>query len=94
MAEYKGVPVCLAGVARVDGGLFAFSELRDHDAPKMTVYRTARALFEKIKKTGPVIIADPEQLRLDIAKNAPRFLESLGFYRIDGGLYRWDNLPD
>ncbi len=91
VVEYKGGKVALAGTVRISPfASLAFSNIRETDAPKITVYRTALKLFEKIKTTGSVIIADPNENEPAIAKGAPAFLKSLGFHEIDG-VFRWDN---
>lgn len=90
--DYKGETVCLAGVTiHRNMPALAFSELRDHDAPPITVYRTAIKLMEKIKTLRMKVIADPANNPLAIACNAPRFLRALGFTEQEGGLYIWDN---
>ena len=91
VVEYKGKKVALAGTVRISPfASLAFSHLRETDAPKITIYRTALKLFEKIKTTGTVILADPNENIPEIAKGAPAFLKSLGFQDMDG-VYRWDN---
>lgn len=91
VVEYKGEKVALAGTVRISPfASLAFSHIRETDAPKITIYRTAVKLFEKIKTTGSVIIADPNENEPAIASGAPAFLKSLGFHEIDG-VYRWDN---
>ncbi len=75
LALYKGKPACLAGLIMERGGCIAYSEMKDCDAPKMTIWRTARALLDLIKSVGVPMYAacDPENLRTN------QFVERLGF---------------
>lgn len=89
VVEYKGDTACIAGVARIDARtLLAFSHLAEGvKVPDITVWRTALRLFGKIKNIGLPVIADPDKN----IPGAPRFLERLGFYPIEGGLFRYEN---
>lgn len=85
--DYHGKLACIAGVIRVNPyDLLAFSDIMPGiEAPKATVWKTARQLFENIKGLGLDIIADPD---CNIGR-APVFLRRLGFHEINGGLYKW-----
>ena len=72
VAEYNGVPACLAGVY-INGALATgFSELKG-DIPKKAIYRGGKMLAEKFKELNIPIQAE--------AKNG-KFLERLGFTMI------------
>ncbi len=87
-AEYDGRLACIAGVTRVNPyDLLAFSDvMQGIQAPRLTVWRTAVKLFGNIKSLGLDVIADPN---CNIGR-APEFLKRLGFYEINGGLYKWE----
>lgn len=76
LALYRGKPACLAGIIMERGGCIAYSEiLPDCDAPKITIWRTARALLDLIKSVGVPVYAmcDPENVGTN------KFVERLGF---------------
>lgn len=77
VAHYKGVPACLAGVTVERGGHVAFCDIKQNDAPKMTVWRTAKVLFNHMKSLGLPMMAiycDPELQRM-----GQEFVKRLGF---------------
>lgn len=85
IAYYKDQPACFAGVTLERTGAVAFCDIRKNDAPKLTVWRTAKAMFEKIKNLGLPIVAiygcPAEQRR------GQSFVKRLGFeyaYTYDG----------
>lgn len=77
IAYYKDQPACFAGVTLDKSGAIAFCDIKENDAPKMTVWRTAKAMFENIKSIGLPMIApycDPENQR-----SGQSFVKHLGF---------------
>lgn len=76
LALYKGVPACLAGLIVHRSGCIAFSEIAPGiDAPRMTIWRTAKVLFSLIEQ-----LKLPMQAACDIGDTAAhRFVEALGF---------------
>lgn len=76
LALYKGIPACMAGYRRDPGGYVAFSDVKPWvRAPRMTVYRTAKAMFDAMLATGVPLITAAK----GCGKQAPKFLASLGF---------------
>jgi len=76
IAFYRGMPACLAGVIMETGQYpVPFSDVLPNKAPKMTVYRTAIALFELIKSLKLPLFTGTEGCK-------SKFLESLGFVYI------------
>lgn len=88
LALYKGIPACLAGLIMERGGCIAYSEMKEGNYPKKAIYRTARALFERIKSIGVPIHTVCENNERNRA-----FIERLGFIfkRMHDGkeLYIW-----
>lgn len=83
LALYKGEPACLAGIIIQRGQIVPFSDVKpDIDAPKMTVYRTAKELFRLIKSLNLTLTTGTEGCR-------SKFLEKLGFKHI-GPLNGWE----
>lgn len=81
VAEYNGEIKCIAGITKISNGYYlAFSEVKEHDALAMTVYRTAKKLFEKLKSCDVPIVAIPDERFI----NSKRFLFSVGFHEQDG----------
>ena len=78
IATYKGIPACVAGLVIEQGGCIAYSHMKPVGAPKMTIWRTARALLAHIEGLGLPMVA-----QCDDAAGA--FLTRLGFKR-------WHNL--
>lgn len=78
VAFYKGAPACLAGLIVEKGGCIAFSEIKEGiKAPKITIWRTARALMERIKGLNL-----PMYAACDFNdKMAHEFVKRLGFSR-------------
>ncbi len=88
--EYEGETVCLAGAVNTGhGSVVAFSSMKEIAVPKITVWRTALKLFEKIKSLGLPVIADTRH-NPEYINNSPAFLERLGFYEIKEGVFRYD----
>lgn len=76
LALYKGMPACLAGILVEKGGCIAYSNLKPGIvAPKVTIWRTAVALLEKIKGVGLPMYAGCQFHD----KMAQAFLKRLGF---------------
>lgn len=76
LASYKGVPACLAGIAIRPGQIVPFCDLKDNiNAPKITIWRTAKELFRLIKSLNLPLTTGVECHR-------SRFLEKLGFKHI------------
>lgn len=76
VATYKGKPACLAGITLEKGGTLVFTEiLPDIGAPKMTVWRTAKALLECIRSVGLPMYTACQESNLD----AQAFVQRLGF---------------
>lgn len=76
VAKYKGKPVCLAGITLEKAGTLVYSEIMpDVDAPKMTVWRTAKALLECIRSVGLPMYAACQSDNFD----AQAFVQRLGF---------------
>lgn len=77
IAYYRGMPACLAGVMLEPGKAVPFSDVLPNKAPKPTIWKTARVLFENIKSLNlPLTTA---------CLNYSRFLEELGF--VHAGTY-------
>jgi hypothetical protein len=77
IATYKGKAACFAGFTVSRGGYMAFCDIKQNDAPKLTIWRTARAMFEKMKAMGVPMMAiycDPEN-----QKRGQAFVRRLGF---------------
>ena len=76
-AEYNGELACVAGVELAPKQAVAFSGIVEElDAPKMTIWKGALELFDKIKSLDiPVLVAYADNRHL----NSRRFLEKLGF---------------
>lgn len=79
-----GNPVCIAGVTIEKDKFIAFSDVKEGlKAPKMTIWRTARRLAEKLRTLNLPAVA--------ITKSG-KFLESLGFEYVgecdEGKIYR------
>lgn len=79
IAFYKGKAACVAGLT-VDrrAGCIAFSEIKpDINAPKITIWRTAKQLSDKIVQLG-----FPMYAACDLSdKMAQEFVKRLGFIR-------------
>ena len=75
LASYKGQPACLAGVIIRRGMMTPFCDIKPNDAPKMTIWRTAKELFRLIKSLNLPLITGTENCK-------SKFLESLGFRHI------------
>lgn len=86
VVEYNGEPKGIAGTYREGNVTIAFSEILEHTAPKITVYRLAKELMNKMT---PPVYAVPE----DCLKGSRKFLESLGFERVKGNIYIWQHSP-
>lgn len=90
IAFYKGKPGCLAGVIVERGGYIAFSDVaKDIQAPKITIWRTARVLFDHIKS-----LKLPLYAACEFSDNmAQEFLKRLGFRYImpyqQTELFKW-----
>jgi len=90
-AFYDGKLVCIGGVSITRNLMLVFMEMRTQsEVPKMTIWRGALHVWEKIKALNyPVMyaVADPK------LSTAPAFLERLGFEHIEssarGEIYRW-----
>lgn len=83
-----GQLACIAGVTIEPDKIVAFSDVRSHNAPKLTVYRVARELMKRIKEMNlPAIAVANADL-----PNSQRFLASLGFTFVgdceDGAIYQ------
>lgn len=83
--EWGGEPVCIAGVTLEKGQFIIFSDIREGvNAPKMTVWRTARKLAERIKSLNLPAVTAP--------CHTGRFLETLGLTYCasceEGDIYR------
>ena len=82
VASYKGQPSCLAGVNVEYMQMVPFCDIKPNSAPKMTVYRTAKELFELIKSLKLPLTTGTKGCK-------SKFLESLGFVHI-GSLQGWE----
>lgn len=75
-AFYRGEAACIAGISLGEHGFVAFSDVKPGiDAPKMTVWRTVRALMKLIASTGVPVYSSPNVHLC----GAPKLLEILGF---------------
>lgn len=77
IAYYKGKAACFAGVTMERHGAVAFCDIKENDAPKLTVWRTAKIMFANIKALGLPMMAiycEPENQRRGQA-----FIRKLGF---------------
>lgn len=81
VALWKGEVACIAGIAFEENGEVAFSDVKPSiDAPKITIWRTAKALLEEMKAKGlPLIV--PLDRRRD---KTEKFLMSLGLVWVGG----------
>lgn len=71
VALYKGRIDCLAGVIIKRGSLIPFCDVRKTEASQITIWKTAKVLFEHIKSLNlPLITA---------TQGRSKFLEKLGF---------------
>ena len=79
--DYNGELAAIAGIARHPASMVAFSYRKpDVVVSKMTIWRTALKLWEKMKSAGhPVIFAIAD----DCFMNSPEFLKRLGFTPIN-----------
>lgn len=89
LATYKGEPACLAGLILERGGCIAYSEMREVNAPKQTIWRTARALLELI-----VALGLPMHAACDVGNERTQaFVQRLGFTKErkfnDSELFSW-----
>lgn len=76
VAYYRGIPACLAGLIVERGGCIAYSEIREGiKSPKITIWRTAKALLSHIKALGLPMYAACDLV--DISAQA--FVKRLGF---------------
>lgn len=86
IASYKGVDACLAGIMKYETSIIAFSDVKENTAPKITVYKTAKALNELIKGLGLPMVAG--------CKNKSKFLEKLGYTHVmpqgEVEVYKWN----
>lgn len=88
---YKGELACVAGVAITPSLMLAFMQIKQGVvAPKMTIWRGALVIWEKIKALGyPRLYAVADESLW----TAPQFLERLGFKQIEssarGEVFLW-----
>lgn len=82
VALYKDIPTCLAGVIMKPNQAIPFCDVKENDAPKITVYKTAKELFELIKSLKLPLTTGVEGHR-------SKFLEKLGFVHI-GPFRGWE----
>jgi hypothetical protein len=87
VAEYRGVPHCIAGIYLFHGKWIVFSDVKSLDLPKMTIWRGANMLMEKLKSLNVPMTAIPD----DGICGSERFLERMGFTKTQGGLYTWQS---
>lgn len=81
VAYYKGVPTCLAGVTiERRAGCVAFCDIKENDAPKMTIWRTANVLFSHMKSLGLPMIAI--YCFPDAQRRGQEFVKRLGFQHV------------
>jgi hypothetical protein len=90
VVEVGGVPACVAGAYRANGVYVAFSCMKQGmDLPKMTIWRGALMLMDKIASMNVPVLAIPESGFVA----APAFLKRLGFVEAEpvkeGMVYRW-----
>lgn len=75
LVTWKGRPACVAGLAMTREGTIAFSDVKPGiDAPKITIFRTMRALHELMKQHATFMIAGSRD-----KGDHSRVLEMLGF---------------
>jgi len=78
IAYYKGQPACFAGVTVERGGYVAFCDLKpDINAPKQTIWRAAKIMFENMRSLNLPMMAiycEPHKQR-----QGQKFVERLGF---------------
>ncbi len=74
---WRGKLACIAGYTIEDQGHVCFADMTEEAeaAPKMTIFKTAKALMKNIAKNEIVLIASPDVCK----KNAERFLMAMGF---------------
>lgn len=88
---YKGELSCVAGVAFTPSLMLAFMQIKEGvEAPKMTIWRCTKIVWENIKSLGfkrLYAMANPKLW------TAPQYLERLGFKHIEssarGEVYLW-----
>ena len=88
---HKNELVCVAGIAFTGVVMLAFCQIKsDFKAPKMTIWRHALIIWEKMKALGyPMLyaVADP------FLWTAPEFLKRLGFRHVEssarGEVFVW-----
>ena len=95
VAVVEGELAGIGGVTVEQGRMMAFCDIREGaQVGKLTVWRTAKAIMEKLATGGP-LAARPDPTK----PNAPRFLQRLGFRYIsttpDGDdIYLWSKRDD
>ena len=76
VASYKGKAACLAGVIlQKRGGFIVFSDMKETDAPKLTIWRTARLLMEYITALNLPMVVGCEIVN----KRSQKLFRKLGF---------------
>lgn len=89
--RYKGEIKAVAGVTLEKGWGIAFSDIKPHDAPKLTVWRATKEAVKIIARTKVPVVAIPSPNH----PNAARYLERLGFIHTGtcehGEVYQWQD---
>lgn len=87
--ELDGNVVALATRSLQKNQSVIFSNIKDSNAPKITVYRTALKVLKMLIRKGMPFYA----IRNDNIPNAGKFLESLGFYQLgESNVYKYEVL--
>ncbi len=73
--DYDGELACVAGVQFTPQNVLVFSDIKDIDVPKLTVWRATLEVFEKIKKLNLPLAAVCTGEFL----NSGEYLKKLGF---------------
>lgn len=86
--DYNGALACVAGVELRPKQAVVFSGMIDGiDAPKLTIWRCARDLMDKIRGLNlPLLVAICD----DRFINSPRFLRKLGFKEVSKEVFVWE----
>lgn len=73
--EKDGVPVAIAGLTFGDGVIEVFSDMKDVDVPKITIWKYSRLVLDMIKEWNMPMIAIASSCKM----NSEKFLTKLGF---------------
>lgn len=86
VVECGGISQCIAGVYQHQYDWIVFSDMKENNFPKMTIWRAANMLMEKLKSLNLPLTAIPDEC----IERSGVFLERLGFIK-QGSVYKWQS---